>query len=163
MNVFIAGASGYAGSAVTVALRQAGHQVTALLRYRESGRAYPLRRVRGSEIQVITGDLRRPATYRTALAACDLSITRVMVVKDPAGTDRLLLETLRGLPITVSGAKRLFVYTTCCSVYGKVPQLLLDETTRGNPAHPLHFRLELEAEAFNLDNKRTVVVRSSFL
>ena len=160
MNVFIAGAAGYAGRAIAIALRRAGHSVTALLRNPDSERAHLLR---GIGIQVIAGDLRRPATYRHELVACDVCISTVMDVQDPAATDRLLLETLRGLPITVGGAKRLLVYTSCWSVYGKVLQRLLDETTPGNPAHPLHFRLELEAEAFSLDNIRTVVVRPGFL
>jgi nucleoside-diphosphate-sugar epimerase len=72
MNVFIAGATGYAGRAIALIFRQAGHHVTVLLRSPDSERAHLLR---GVGIQVIAGDLRRPATYRTALAACEVCIT----------------------------------------------------------------------------------------
>ena len=160
MNVFLAGATGYAGLAAAEALRQAGHHVTGLLRDPTAGRT---RELRAQQLSSVAGDLRRPATYRAALAACDVCLTTAQDVYDPAGTDRLLLETLRGLPAAASGARRLLVYTSCATVYGRVPTALLDETTPVNPAHPLHFRWELEQEVFQLRNVRTVVVRPGFL
>ena len=153
MNVLLLGASGYAGYAAALALRQAGYAVTALLR----PQAERARRLRAQQVRVVAGDLRRPATYRAELAACEVCLSCALDFADPAGTDRLLLETLRGLPPAANGAKRLVVYTTCSTVYGWVPERLLDEATPGNPAHPLHFRLELEQEVFHLDNVRTVV------
>ncbi len=114
-------------------------------------------------MEVLAGDLRRPATYRAALAACDVCLSAALDFQDPAGTDRLLLETLRGLPPAAGGTRRLLVYTSCGAAYGPVLAPLLDEATPGNPAHPLHFRLELEQEVFALDNVRTVVVRPGFL
>lgn len=160
LNVLLCGASGYAGYAAALALRRAGHRVAGLLRDPASARAQELR---GRQIDVLAGDLRRPATYRAALAACDVCLSAALEFQDPAGTDRLLLETLRGLPAGAGGTKRLFVYTSCGAAYGQVPARQLDETTPGNPAHPLHFRLELEQEVFQLDNVRTVVVRPGFL
>ena len=160
MNILLAGASGYAGHAVAAALRQAGHQVTALLRHPHAARAH---RLQLREVRVLAGDLRQPATYRAALAACDVFISTVMDFQDPIRTDRLLLEVLRGVPAKADGTARLFLYTTGCSVYGHVAAAVLDETTPGNPAHPLHFRLELEQEVFGLDNWRTVVVRPGFM
>lgn len=160
LNVLLCGASGYAGYAAALALRQAGHRVTGLLRNPASARA---RDLRAHQIAVLAGDLRRPATYRAALAACDVCLSAALDFQDPAGTDRLLLETLRGLPPTASGTRRLLVYTSCGAAYGPVRPRLLDEMTPGNPAHPLHFRLELEQEVFELDNVRTVVVRPGFL
>ncbi len=160
MNVLLFGASGYAGHAAAVALRRAGHRVTGLLRDPESGRA---RRLQAQHIRIVGGDLRRPATYRAELAACDACLTTAWDFYDPAGTDRLVLETLRGLPAATGGTPRRLVYTSCGSVYGRVPPRVLDETTPTNPAHPLHFRRELEQEVFQLDNLRTVVVRPGFL
>lgn len=160
MNVLLLGASGYAGHAAALALRQAGHAVTALLRTVDAARA---RALQAQQIRVVAGDLRRPATYRAELAACQVCLNCALDFPDPAGTDRLLLETLRGLPSVAGEAKRLLVYTTCGTVYGWVPQRRLDETTPGNPAHPLHFRMELVQEVFQLDRVRTVVVRPGFL
>lgn len=116
------------------------------------------------EIQVVAGDLRQPDTYRAALAACDVFISTVMDFEDPMGTDQLLFEVLRQLPARADGHPRLFVYTTGCSVYGHVTERRLHEATPGNPAHPLHFRLELEQEALQLPPAwRVVVVRPGFL
>ena len=160
MNVLLFGAGGYAGHAAALALRQAGHAVTALLRTTDAERA---RSLKAQQIRLVAGDLRRPATYRTELAACQVCLSCALDFLDPAGTDRLLLETLRGLPTTADGTKRLLVYTTCSTGYGWVPQRLLTESTPGNLAHPLHFRMELEQEVFQLDNVRTVVVRPGLL
>ncbi len=160
MNILLAGASGYAGHAVAGALRRAGHRVTALLRRPHSERAHSLRQ---QHVRVLAGDLRAPDTYRAALAACDAFITTVLDFQDPAGTDRLLFEVLRGVPAKADGRPRLFVYTTGCSVYGHVPARVLDEATPGNPAHPLHFRLALEQEALALPHWRTVAVRPGFM
>ena len=160
MNILLFGASGYAGHAAALALRQAGHAVTALLRTTDTERA---RALQAQQIRVVAGNLRRPATYRAELAACQVCLNCALDFADPASTDRLLLEALRGLPPAVGAAKRLLVYTSCSTGYGWVPQRLLDETTPGNPAHPLHFRWELEQEVFQLDTMRTVVVRPGFL
>ena len=160
MNVLLLGASGYAGYAAALALHQAGHAVTALLRTADAERA---RSLQARQIRVVAGDLRRPATYRAELAACQACLHCALDFAEPAGTDRLLLETLRGLPLAIGAPKRVLVYTSCGTGYGWVPQRLLDETTPGNPAHPLHFRRELEQEVFQLDTVRTVVVRPGFL
>lgn len=160
MKIFIAGASGYAGLTIATALHQAGHHVTALVRRPSSERARHLAR---QGIDLLPGNLRQPVTYRAALEACDVCITTVLDFEDPVGTDQLLLATLRTVPAKADGSQRLFVYTTGCLIYGYVPERLLDETTPGNPAHPLHFRMELELEVLQLQNWRTVVVRPGFM
>ena len=160
MNILLAGASGYAGHAIAGNLRQAGHHVTALLRHPYSERARSLHR---QEVRVLAGDLRAPDTYHAALAACDVFISTVMDFEDPIGTDHLIFDTLHQLPTKADGRLRLFLYTTGCSVYGHVPERVMDETTPGNPAHPLHFRMEMEQEVFRLPNWRTVVVRPGFM
>lgn len=159
LNIVITGASGYAGFTAAVALREAGHQVTALLRHPEAARA---RQLREQEVRTQAADLRQPATYRDALAACDVFISTVMDHADPIGTDQILFDTLQNLP-PAAGTKRLFIYTTGCSIYGKVPERLMDETTPGNPDHYLYFRMEMEQQALKLDSVRTVVLRPGFM
>ena len=160
MNIFLAGATGYASHSSAGTLRRTGHQVTALVRRSASERA---RRLQTQEIQPVAGDLREPETYRAVLAACDVCITTVLNFADPVGTDQLLLETLRAVPAPATGRPRLFVYTTGCLVYGHVPAPPLNETTPGNPAHPLRFRRELKQQAQALPNWRTVAVRPGYL
>lgn len=93
------------------------------------------------EIRVVAADLRQPEVYCAELAACDVFISTVLDHADPVGTDRRLFEVLRDLP-EKAGGQRLFIYTTGCFIYGKVPEQLMDETTPGNPAHHLYFRME---------------------
>lgn len=160
MNVLISGASGYAGFVTAAALRHAGHQVTALMRRPDSERA---QRLQVQEVRVVGADLREPDTYRAELEACDVFISTVLDHADRVGTDQLLFDTLRQLPAKADGTKRLFVYTTGCSIYGKVPEQLMDENTPGNSAGVLYFRMEMEQQALKLDNVRTVVVRPGFM
>lgn len=160
LNIAITGASGYAGFAAAVALREAGHQVTALLRRPDTDRA---RQLRANEVRTLAADLRQPKTYRAALVACDVFVSTVMDHADPVGTDRILFDTLRALPPAADGTKRLFIYTTGCSIYGKVPERLMDESTPGNPSHYLYFRMEMEQQALQLGTVRTVVLRPGFM
>jgi nucleoside-diphosphate-sugar epimerase len=159
MNVFITGASGHAGYYAAIALRQAGHRVTALLRNTGSKRAHALR---ANEVQVIGGDLKDPDSYRQTLSGSEAIVHTVADHDDPQGTDCVLFETLRTLgPAPLQ--HRQLVYTTGCSIYGKVPPRVMDETTPGNPGHALAYRMRLEEEALALPNLSTVVVRPGFM
>ena len=94
MNLFITGASGYAGYYAAIALRQAGHHVTALLRNTGSKRAHALR---ANEVEVLRGDLKDPDSYRQTLSGSEAIVHTVADFDDPQGTDRVLFETLRSL------------------------------------------------------------------
>jgi nucleoside-diphosphate-sugar epimerase len=159
MKVIITGASGYAGFYAALALRDAGHHVTALLRHPHTDRA---RALRAREIHVAAGDLQQPATYQHLLDSCDALVHTVADHADPQGTDQVLFDALRKVARPDSKPPR-FVYTTGCSIYGKVPERLMDETTPGNPAHALYYRMELEQVALALPTVRPVVVRPGFM
>ena len=60
-------------------------------------------------------------------------------------------------------AARRFIYTTGCSIFGKLDVEWIDETTEPNPAHALAFRRVLEKEALALANVSTTVVRPGFM
>lgn len=159
MHIFITGASGYAGYYAAIALREAGHRVTALLRKPTSPRASALL---AQEIQIVPGDLKQPDSYRHLLADSDAIVHTVADHADPQGTDRIFFQTLADIP--ASGVRsRRFVYTTGCSIYGKVPQRIMNETTPGNPTHALAYRMVLEQEALALPGLSTVVVRPGFM
>ena len=81
--------------------------------------------------------------------------------KDLFGTDRALFATLEALPPRPT--KRRFIYTTGCSIFGKVPVAVIDESTEPNPDHPLAFRRVLEREALALKNVSPVVLRPGFM
>ena len=144
MKILITGATGYAGFHAAIALRQAGHQVYGLVRDNSKPRAKDLER---HEVQLAVGDVKQPQTYRQLLEQSDVLIHTMMDFADPQGTDLKLFETLQQAAET-SPRSRLFVYTTGCSIYGKRPERVMDETTPGNPEHKLAFRMELEQKLF---------------
>ena len=75
----------------------------------------------------------------------------MMDFEDPQGTDLKLFETLQQAAET-SPRSRLFIYTTGCSIYGKRPERVMDETTPANPEHKLAFRMELEQKTVRYAN-----------
>lgn len=64
MNILITGATAYAGFYAAIALRNAGHQVTALVRGTQKPRALALRQ---QEIHLLEGDVKAPDSYCEAL------------------------------------------------------------------------------------------------
>jgi nucleoside-diphosphate-sugar epimerase len=158
MKVFVTGTSGYAGFHVALRLAAAGHRVTGVVRHPEQPR---LQTLRMQEIALIEGDVARPETYRSELERSDVVIHTMLDKKRHFETDRALFGALQSLaPRT---PRRRFIYTTGCSIFGKVSVDVLDERTEPNPDHPLSFRRELEREALALDNVSTVVLRPGFM
>jgi nucleoside-diphosphate-sugar epimerase len=91
-------------------------------------------------------------------------IHTVLDFTDPQMTDRSLFEAF-GEAARAAPRRRLFVYTTGCSIYGKRPERVLDEETPANPAHPLAFRMEMEKAFFaaSVGDTRKIVLRPGFM
>ena len=161
MKVFITGATGYAGFHAAIALRQAGHQVYGLTRDANKPRARELQRY---EVFLTEGDIKHPETYRKHLENSDALIHTMMDFEDPQEADLKLFETLRQAAEAIN-RDRLFVYTTGCSIYGKRPERIADETTPANPDHALAFRMDMEQELFAMPipQCRKVVLRPGFM
>ena len=127
MKILVTGATGYAGFHAAIALRQAGHQVYALVRDGSKPRAKELQ---SYEVQLAIGDIKQPESYRKYLENSDVLIHAMMDFQDPQEADLKLFETLRQVA-EASPQNRLFIYTTGCSIYGKRPERVMDETTPG--------------------------------
>src|SRR5271157_5788599 len=90
MKVLVTGATGYVGSAVCDALRQAGHHVIGLAR---SLRSQAVLKAAGDE--AVRGDLNDLNLLRTAAAAADGVIHAALVHGPEAGAvDRAAVEAL---------------------------------------------------------------------
>jgi nucleoside-diphosphate-sugar epimerase len=113
------------------------------------------------EVALLQGDAGDAATYRDALADSDAVIHTMLDKKRLLETDRALFATLDALP--AHKLRRRFIYTTGCSIFGKVAVPVMDEATEPNPDHPLAFRRTLEREALALKNVATTVVRPGFM
>jgi len=158
MRVFVTGVSGYAGFYAALRLAATGHSVTGLVRNPEQSR---LNILRTQEVTLICGDVGQTGTYRTELERSDAVIHTMLDKKRPLETDRALFAALQELPPRTP--RRRFVYTTGCSIFGKVSAAVMDERTEPNPDHPLAFRRGLEREALALTNDSTVVLRPGFM
>ena len=90
----------------------------------------------------------------------DVVIHTLLDKSNPQGTDRALFGALANL---TPGRRRRFIYTTGCSIFGKVAARVMDETTEPNPEHPLAFRRTLEREALATNNVDVTVLRPGFM
>jgi nucleoside-diphosphate-sugar epimerase len=159
MRILITGVSGYAGYYAAIRLAAAGHHVTGLVRNPDHPR---LNILRAREIKLAVGDVSQPDTYRDVLAQSNVIIHTMLDKKAPLATDRTLFAAIDALPET-PGARRRFIYTTGCSIFGKLDVRIMDETTEPNPKHFLAFRRDLEKEALALKNAGVVVLRPGFM
>ena len=158
MKVFVTGVSGYAGFHAALRLAAIGHMVTGLVRNPAQPR---LNILRMQEVALVQGDVGEPGTYRAELECSDVVIHTMLDKKRPLDTDRALFGALQELPPRTP--RRRFIYTTGCSIFGKLPIAVMDESTEPNPEHPLAFRRGLEEEALALSKVSTVVLRPGFM
>jgi nucleoside-diphosphate-sugar epimerase len=158
MRVFVTGVSGYAGFYAALRLAAAGHRVTGIVRHPGQPRLSILRM---QEVALLCGDVGQTEAYRSELERSDVIIHTMLDKKRPLETDRTLFGALQQLPPRTP--RRRFIYTTGCSIFGKVPVTVMDERTEPNPDHPLAFRRGLEREALALGNVGTVVLRPGFM
>jgi nucleoside-diphosphate-sugar epimerase len=158
VKVFVTGVSGYAGFHAALRLVATGHAMTGLVRNPGQPR---LNILRMQEVVLMQGDVARPEGYRDELARSDVVVHTMLDKRQPRETDRALFAALEALPPRTR--PRRFIYTTGCSIFGKLPVDVMDESTEPNPAHPLSFRRELEKEALALRNVGTVVLRPGFM
>jgi len=156
VRVLITGVSGYAGFYAALRLAAVGHTVTGLARKPTQPR---LELLRAREVTIAQGDVSDPGAYREVLEQSDVVIHTLLDKKQPMVTDRALFSAIAALPKRT--APRRFIYTTGCSVFGKVPGPI-DEQTEPNPEHKLAFRRGLELEALALDCS-VVVLRPGFM
>jgi len=158
MKVFVTGASGYAGFYAALRLAATSHSVTGLVRNPTQPR---LNTLRVQQVALLQGDVCEIETYRSELERSDVVIHTMLDKKRPFEADRALFAALQRLPVRLP--RRRLIYTTGCSIFGKVPVAVMDETAEPNPNHPLAFRRELEREALALENISVTVLRPGFM
>ena len=119
MRVFLTGATGYIGSAVSTALRQAGHEVGALVRADADSR-----HLRDLGAFLITGDLESLPTLHDQLESYDAFVHTAQSRQNTVEADRIAVDTFTALP-------GHFVYTSGVWVLGNTPSS--DEASAVNP------------------------------
>ncbi len=145
MRIFLTGATGYIGSAISWALLQRGHSVLGLTHSPEKTK---LLADRG--IQPVLGDLSKPSAYREAAESCEVLIHAAYEFGEHArAADRTALETLRDAA-RAARLPRLLVYTSGVWVLGRQSHAPADEDTKASPLklvawRPAHEQLALDA------------------
>ena len=136
MNIFLTGATGYIGSAVATALRNANHEVAALARPDADTKF-----LREIGVVLIGGDLEALPSLHDQLAGYDAFIHMAQSRQDTVAADRAAVDTFLSL-------RGYFVYTSGVWVLGNTKSA--DETTPVNPLpivawRPAHEELVLAA------------------
>jgi nucleoside-diphosphate-sugar epimerase len=156
MQIFVTGATGYIGFAVSTALRRRGHRVWGLAR-NETKAA----RLARHEIEPVIGDLADPNSYADVAARCSVLIhTAFDYAADGVAKNKLAIETL--LDAGRRGAQpKTLIFTSGAWVYGDTGDQMVDETTPLNPIklvawRPAHEQLVLGAGGGGV---RSIVIR----
>jgi len=155
MKVFVTGGTGYIGSAVSLRLKKAGHDVQALVRDKDKASA-----LQAAGVKLVQGDLGNPAGYAAAAYGAQAI---VHCASDPGPQsvelDRKSIQNARELLHGRVGAT--FIYTSGIWVLGDTAGAVVDESRPTNPAkiaawRPAHEQLTLELAKEGI---RSVVVR----
>jgi nucleoside-diphosphate-sugar epimerase len=154
MRIFITGATGYIGSAVTDAFVRAGHEVTALVRGAASAA-----RAAARGAKTVTADLGDTAAWAPAAAAFEAYVhTAFEASARGADVDRAVVDTL--LAAAVEGDAQAVVYTSGVWVLGNTREPA-DEDAPVNPTPLVAFRPAVEQRVLSgaTGSLRTIVVR----
>lgn len=155
MRIFVAGATGYVGSAVVADLTDAGHEVLGLARSEASAAALAAR-----GIEVHRGDLSDLGSLRSGAAAADGVIyaanQHISETTDSAARAQAERNAVEAIGLELEGTGKPFVVTS--GVIGRTPGRLLteDDDPDINPLTAL--RLPVEASVLALAGRG---VRSS--
>jgi dihydroflavonol-4-reductase len=130
MNVFLTGATGFVGSHVARAFAAQGARLHILVRPTSR-----LDNLAGLAAETVTGDLRNPESFRSALAACDVLVHVAadyrLWVRDPQAMYAANVDGTRNLLTQAreAGVKRV-VYTSSVATMGfREDGTIVDENT----------------------------------
>jgi nucleoside-diphosphate-sugar epimerase len=155
MRVFVAGATGYVGSAVVRELLEAGHEVVGLARSDTS--AATLTR---AGIDVHRGDIEDPGSLRAGAAGADGVIyaanKHISETTDPAARAQAELNAVEAIGSELEGTNKPFAVTS--GVIGRTPGRLLTEETPDDPSTLTALRLPVEKSVIAMGERG---VRSS--
>ena len=155
MQVFITGATGYIGFAVSTALRRHGHRVRGLAR-----NAAKAGRLARHEIEPVIGDLADPKSYADVAAQCSVLIhTAFDYSAEGVAKDKLAIETL--LEAGRRGAQpKTLIFTSGAWVYGDTGDHMVDETTPLDPIKLVAWRPAQEQLVLRASGVRGLVIRA---
>jgi len=151
-HVFVAGAGGYIGQSVSLALRRAGYKVTGLIRHEEKGHYLRL-----NEVRTILGDYLKPSEYEQHLKKAD-------IIVDCVGTNT---PEFINKVVEVSKDKYnrpLFIFTSGHYAHSDIPNIVDETHFPDKNIIPPGLKARIEFEQLVVKNKdlRGVVVRPGY-
>ncbi|WP_405975959.1 SDR family oxidoreductase [Streptomyces sp. NBC_00988] len=142
MRVFVAGATGYIGSAVVRELLDAGYQVLGLARSDPAADA-----LTRTGVDVHRGDIHDADSLRAGAAAADGVVyaanQHISETTDPAARAKAELKAVEAIGTELEGTGKPFVVTS--GVIGRTPGHLLTEETPAVPNPVTALRLQAES------------------
>ncbi len=155
MKVFVTGATGSIGSAVSAAFRRAGHQVWGLAR--SADKARDLAR---TEVHPVLGDLGNPASFAPAAESCSVLVHAAAEYGSGAfAFERSAVHALLAAARKRGPQPKTLIYTSGTWVYGNTGDRLVDETAPVAPAPHVSERPAVERLILDAEGVRGIVVR----
>jgi nucleoside-diphosphate-sugar epimerase len=156
MRIFITGASGYLGSAVSAALARSDHEVLGLVRSESKAS-----RAARAEVRPVIGSMQEPARWIDEVRTCEVLIHCAAEYSPQVwDLDCSTAEALIGAAYETR-RPRLFVYTSGVWIYGNTGGRMVTEAAAPNPPAFAAPRLQNEELVLreNRGTLRTLIVR----
>lgn len=150
-RVFVTGATGYVGSAVTARLVRAGHEVHALAR--GPGRA---RIVQALGATAVLGSLSDSERLVSEMKNCDAVVHAAIQSTDAEAGDQIALEIIR--TAAHDGRVRRLLYTSGIFLHGDTGGAIVDETAPPAPGELSRWRPAHEQAALDLSDVEVATV-----
>lgn len=140
MRIFVTGATGFVGHAVSAELARAGHTVFGLARSEAKAT-----RLAAAEVLPVIGDMASPDSYLEAARSAQVLIH--CAAEYSAHYMELDRRTVTALLDAARDAQRprLVIYTSGCWIYGETGPEPVDESAAPHPAAMVAPRLDTEA------------------
>lgn len=156
MNVFVIGATGYVGSAVSEALKAAGHSVLGTARSQAG-----TQKLQGMGVEPVGADITNPSSLRDAAVRSHATIYSVFYANpDAHEKESAALQTLVD---ALAGTNKPFIFTSGAWIYGDTGDRSADEHSPLNPPALIAHRPKLEQIVLDgaARDVRAIVIRSA--
>ncbi len=150
-KVFVTGATGYVGSAITARLVRSGHDVRALARGPERAAA-----VEALGARAVIGRLGDPENLVAEMKNCDVVVHAAIDAADTEAGDQSALEIIR--TAAQDGRVRRLLYTSGVWVHGDTRGAIVDETAPLVPAELVRWRPTHEQAALDLSDVEVATI-----